>query len=768
MVTLQQLLESRDARHAKQVQLLSDNPSKTLLVLTVIMPGSDKRNALSQTIAAAAVEALRKTFGTFAPLETYDLETGYEAYLLTALPEDLAKRRATAIEDTHPLGRLFDIDVIQRTTMMPLSREQVGRPPRRCLLCEREARYCMRERAHKPAQLLAKIQQIVADYARTNIKEVYTAAATTPTTSPHQPATKQQPTQRPAQQAIAPEACDIVTLPLSIAHNRDRIDAFLADNGLRYDDLDAYTAVVAPDGTIVAGAGISGDVIKCVAVSEAGRGGGWAAKLVSELISEAASQGITNVKVFTKPSNRDIFEGLGFKVIGQAPEAIAMEHDPSALRSFRTYLSSLSRAAGTARRRGIIIMNANPMTRGHLYLLQEAAKQVDHLFVMVVSEDRSTFTTAEREAIVRDALRGMNKVTVCTTRHYAVSATTFPTYFLKDLTHATDTQIRLDLDIFCRIIAPGLGITTRFVGSEPTDALTARYNALMHDLLPEHDIKVCEVPRLTAQGHAISASNVRAHLSAGHWADALLLVVPEAVPYLLALAATNALTAELDTTPKPGLVDKHDAGAHQDMDYRLMAASIAALRPQFAAIAQMGLCDTLPTHAAIIAAGLTAEKAMLSATHGINTHKGAIFCMGLWLIAAAHLVHKRQAITATALSDTIRLLAADFPNRGGAIAMAQSGYATLFDQWLPALRRDRSPHRLLMRIIAVLDDTNVIRRAGYETAQRIKQEALTIAEKADIEGTLATLNDAYIGLNISPGGAADMLALTLLADHLLP
>lgn len=193
MITLNELLASRDARHATQQKLLAEHSGKTLVCLTVVMPGSVKRNQQSLTAAHAAVEAMRKAFAVkenkgLSPLETpetpetpenlvplenpeppaltlieLDLETGYEAYLITPLPLLEAKRIAVTIEDTHPLGRLFDIDVINADGV-PVSRDAIGEKPRRCLVCDHEARYCMRMRWHTQEEIWAKINEMVDSY----------------------------------------------------------------------------------------------------------------------------------------------------------------------------------------------------------------------------------------------------------------------------------------------------------------------------------------------------------------------------------------------------------------------------------------------------------------------------------------------------------------------------------------------------------------------------------------------------------------------------
>ena len=167
MVTLNELLASRDSRHAMQQKLLAEHSGKTLVCLTVVMPGSVKRNHQSLVVAHAAVE---QRIGSYElgvrndeRLIERDLETGYEAYLITPLPLLEAKRIAVQIEDTHPLGRLFDIDIIDKD-VVPVSRDRVGSRPRRCLVCDREARYCMRMRWHTQEEIWERINAMVDEY----------------------------------------------------------------------------------------------------------------------------------------------------------------------------------------------------------------------------------------------------------------------------------------------------------------------------------------------------------------------------------------------------------------------------------------------------------------------------------------------------------------------------------------------------------------------------------------------------------------------------
>ena len=150
---------------ARQRELLEAYPGLSLVCLTVQLPGQVKRNEVSLKIAEAGVEAVRAAFGVEYE-ELLDLETGFEGYFTVPDSTLEAKRRACLIEDTHPMGRLMDIDVIDRSgdLVSPVGRDSLGLPPRKCLLCDRPARECMRSRAHSTEDLLAKIEEMVNDY----------------------------------------------------------------------------------------------------------------------------------------------------------------------------------------------------------------------------------------------------------------------------------------------------------------------------------------------------------------------------------------------------------------------------------------------------------------------------------------------------------------------------------------------------------------------------------------------------------------------------
>ncbi len=577
------------------------------------------------------------------------------------------------------------------------------------------------------------------------------------------------------------EICD---MPLSLKSNRTRVERFLADSGLRLEDVDYYAAVTDDDGNIIAGGGLQGNVIKCIAVGEAARETGLSNKLISRLIGMAHQQGAETVKVYTKPDNRTVFESMGFKIIASAPRAILMENGMKGIGRYTDYLRSVrgDRPDGAAD----IVMNANPFTLGHRYLVEQAAANASTLYVIAVREDRSVFSYAERLAMIQAGCEGLDNVVVVEGSDYAISELTFPTYFLKQVTDATDTHITLDLDLFARHIAPALGVTTRYVGSEPIDELTARYNELMQEQLPQHGITVKTIERMTLDGVPVSASRLRQALASGSLSQAAALVPATTVPYLIAHLATDALRAELNTTPKPGLVDRNDNGAHKDMNLALMNRSIDALQPYFVKLALLGCQEDIPETGQVRQIGIDAERAMLNATGGVNTHRGALFCMGLTTLAGARCMKHDGKVDEKQLQSLIIKVAEGFtPTAGthgndavnahrvtGALDLAKAGYEQLFNDWLPAYRRyltenaENACHKLLLHIMSQLDDTNVIHRVGYEQAQQVKQEALTLLNGYSMAG-METMNRDYIARNVSPGGSADMVALTLFVQTIL-
>lgn len=312
-----------------------------------------------------------------------------------------------------------------------------------------------------------------------------------------------------------------------------------------------YTAGVFDDGTgaLVATASLKGDMIQGVAVDPTRQGEDLMGKLLTCLIDEASRRGHRSLHLFTKPEKAVQFQGLGFRQVAVArPYAALMEWGDGGIRRYQAMLSDVRRAAEQRWREGCcrgaledshteskaadasgagdvpvaaaLVMNCNPFTRGHRYLVEQACSMADIVYLIVVEEDRSLFPFADRLDMVKKGTADLKKVTVLSGGRYAVSSLTFPSYFTKEENLAY-AHTAMDAELFGRCIAPTLGVTLRLVGEEPLSPVTAIYNEALLSRLPQKGIDVRVIPRKEAGGEPVSASRVRALLrelwSRGQW-----------------------------------------------------------------------------------------------------------------------------------------------------------------------------------------------------------------------------------------------------------
>ena len=575
---------------------------------------------------------------------------------------------------------------------------------------------------------------------------------------------------------------EIREIPLSLKSSRQKVENFLQTFELRLDEVDYYVGIFAlSDDQLFGVGGLNKDVIKCIAISNELQDTGLGMKLISHLYTTALNRGYSSVKVFTKPKNKDIFESLAFHTLAQAEKAILLENG-NGLKEYCKYLSSLRREG----KNGCIVMNANPFTIGHRYLIEQASKQVNNLYIIVVKENKSLFSYDERKAMIEKGTEDLDNVIVCKGSVYQISSATFPTYFLKTIDDATDTQISLDLDLFIKHIAPSLNISVRFAGTEPKDILTCRYNALMREILTKNSISFAEVPRLEVKDSVVSATSLRDRLLNFDISSACEYAYTTTIPYIISFCAAQSLQKELDTTPKPGLVDKQDNGAHTDMDYSLMCRSIKTLHEYFSKFAVLCFKKDLPPIQDIQQLGIEAENSMMKTTGGVNTHKGALFSMGLFVCATSYLYYNKGIgnIKAEDIREIISFLAKQLPTPNnthgsevlnthkinGALLNAVNAYPELFQYWLPYYKavknEDYGVHKTLLYIMTFLDDTNIYYRKGELSVKKVKLQAEELLKDFSVFA-LEKLNREFVKENISPGGAADMLSLTIFADSIL-
>ena len=295
-------------------------------------------------------------------------------------------------------------------------------------------------------------------------------------------------------------------------------EALLAKTGLTPDRDTDQTVTVWEQEEIIATGSRKGNLLKCIAVDPAHRGEDLTAAVLSQLRADAFAEGHKHLFLYTKPENLRMFAGLFFYPIAQTEDVLLMEDRKAGISEFLDTLP----AAVPGQKIGAAVMNCNPFTLGHRYLIETAAKACDHVYIFVLSEDQSRFSAHDRMEMVRLGTADLPNVTVLPTGPYLISNATFPTYFLKDREAAVQVHCKLDIAVFEKYFVPRFGITHRFVGTEPLSPMTAQYNAALKAHL--HKTTLVEIPRLETEAVPVSASAVRAALDAG---EEIRHLVPE-------------------------------------------------------------------------------------------------------------------------------------------------------------------------------------------------------------------------------------------------
>jgi [citrate (pro-3S)-lyase] ligase len=299
----------------------------------------------------------------------------------------------------------------------------------------------------------------------------------------------------------------IRTVNLNRISERVEIEMFLKKNELLLEKDVDYTIGVYNDVTVVGTGSLSKNVIKCIAIDHNFQGGGIFNKIASELINVQYQRGNSNIFVFTKPENKKYFIDVGFKEISTVEKKVSLLENSS--RGIDVYVEKLKEYKREGCIISSIVMNCNPFTYGHQYLIEKAAANSDIVHIFLVWENRSLFPNDVRLKLIKEGTCHLRNVVIHKGEDYIISNATFPSYFIKEKNSIVETHARLDVKIFAEYIAPSLAINRRYVGEEPNDPVTREYNKVMIEMLPENNIEVIEVPRLMEGDKVISASFVR-------------------------------------------------------------------------------------------------------------------------------------------------------------------------------------------------------------------------------------------------------------------
>jgi [citrate (pro-3S)-lyase] ligase len=336
-------------------------------------------------------------------------------------------------------------------------------------------------------------------------------------------------------------------LPLLTAADRSEARRLVESLGLAFEDGCDDLVGIHDGGRLVATAARAGYVLKMFAVDEAWQGGDTLGQLVTTLADLGRRAGHDALFVYTRPAQAPSFQACNFRLLVTCGEVALLElgggletylhgyrHLREALsgRDAQTESGAATPTAGLPRRSavgaeaGSVVVNGNPFTLGHQYLVEHAAARVRRLYVFIVREDRPVFPFDVRYKLARDGVAHLQNVVLLDTSRYAVSAGTFPSYFLRQHDEASRLQMEVDAGLFGAQLAPAFGISRRFVGDEPYCDTTREYNAALARVLPEYGVALDVVARAGDEAGVFSATRVRAALAAGDL-DSVARAVPK-------------------------------------------------------------------------------------------------------------------------------------------------------------------------------------------------------------------------------------------------
>lgn len=324
----------------------------------------------------------------------------------------------------------------------------------------------------------------------------------------------------------------------------DELNRLLQEVKIKLDrNLDYILGLYTPEDELVATAGCFENTLRCLAVKPAWQNQGLLAPLVSAIMKQQFTRGYKQLFVYTKAENLAPLENLGFHLLQTAADGIIfMENQAHA---FDTYLNKLlqeslevdNSAVSAGINAGAIVLNANPFTAGHLYLISQAAAEVDLLHLFIVSADHSIFPFNVRKELVRKGTASIKNLVYHDSGYYIVSTATFPAYFQPDSAAAVESQAEIEAGIFCKI-AEKLKIGKRFLGTEPLSKTTAIYNRVLAEELQRNGLSCCIIPRKKIGSEIISASTVRRAIKEDNYAVLQEMLPPSTLEFLQSPAAS--------------------------------------------------------------------------------------------------------------------------------------------------------------------------------------------------------------------------------------
>ncbi len=285
------------------------------------------------------------------------------------------------------------------------------------------------------------------------------------------------------------------------------IKEFLDKFSLKFEEDIDYSVIIKDKNQIIGTCSKSGNIVKCLAIMEDYRGYGISIKLMNNVMDRIFQEGFSHIFAFTENKNMDIFESLGFNLIYNTKSCSVFENG---VYDIKRYLDLLDKKYSIGQNeKGALVMNCNPMTLGHLHLIEFACSNEKEVLLFVVEEDKSIFKFKDRIKIIKDATEHLKNLKVIESGEYIISSATFPTYFIKKEDERIKTYTEIDVGIFGRYFCKKFNIKRRYVAEEPFDLVTNQYNSAMKEILPKYGTLVCEIERAKINEIPVSASYVR-------------------------------------------------------------------------------------------------------------------------------------------------------------------------------------------------------------------------------------------------------------------
>jgi len=264
------------------------------------------------------------------------------------------------------------------------------------------------------------------------------------------------------------------------------------------------TIMIFDEDKLIGTGSLDQNIIKMIGVLPSYQGLNVTSVIMTELTNRLYQKKIFKYFLYTQPKSIPLFSKFDLNLIVETKDLAMFENKLNLITSFLSHLKT--QIPKKQKSRAALVMNCNPMTNGHLYLIERASLENDDVLLFLVEENKSVFSFEDRYKIVKKGISHLKNVILIPSGPYIISSVTFPTYFLKSLSLASKVYMDLDVTLFYQYFMPSLDIDRRYVGDEPNDPMTHEYNQTMKKILGN---KLIIIDRMTYEHKVISASFIR-------------------------------------------------------------------------------------------------------------------------------------------------------------------------------------------------------------------------------------------------------------------